>query len=370
MSLNNDMLCGITPASAGMDMQVSDLCSNTAFLAAKETFKNRIGKWGAASRCADAYFCQLLEVPPNILAISSDGIGSKIELAERCQHYSTLGFDLVAMLADDLICSGAEPTHLSNILDVDCLDPQIISELFLGLKQAADEAGMMVTGGETAELGKRIGGYGSKMHFNWCGTALGVISPPQKPIDGSQITKDDLVIGLKSPGLRSNGFSLARKILHDKFGDEWHKVIFKETKTWGETLLNPSVIYAPHILSLLKQACPLKGLAHITGGGLAANLERILSPWDLGAELDNLLSPSPELIALQELGNIADRQAYEQWNMSHGMLLVISKEDAPKVQMHFEERNILAQIIGRIVQSSDITIHSTAKDKNVLIFPF
>lgn len=363
MSLNNNRL-----GELGMDMQVSDLCSNTAFLAAKETFKNRIGKWGAASRCADAYFCQLLEVPPHILAISSDGIGSKIEIAERCQRYSTLGFDLVAMLADDLVCSGAEPTHLSNILDVDCLDPQIINELFLGLKLAADEAGMMVTGGETAELGSRIGGYGSKMHFNWCGTALGLISAPQKPIDGSEIVEGDLVIALRSPGLRSNGFSLARKILQEKFGNEWHQVAFTEKKTWGETLLCPSVIYAPHILTLLKQGCPLKGLAHITGGGIAANLERILSPWQLGAELDNLLSPSPEILALQELGTISDRQAYEQWNMSHGMLLVISEELASRVQSHFEEGAIPTQIIGRIVNKPEITIHSMAKDKSILVF--
>lgn len=335
---------------------LSDLCSQSAFSSAKKTFSNRVNKWGEAAPTLDHYYCQLLYTPTHLLAITSDGIGTKIEIAERCRKYSTLGYDLIAMIADDIICSGAEPTHLSNILDVDVLDKKIVDELFLGLQKAADESGMMITGGETAELGKRISGFGPNMHFNWCATGLGVLEKSKKPIDGSEIKEGDLVISLESCGLRSNGFSLARKILQKEFGDDWHEEKFSKTKTWGEQLLTPSLIYAPHILSLINKEIPLNGIAHITGGGIAGNFERILFPWGKGAVLDSLFDPHEDMKQLQNMGQISEKEAYETWNMGNAMLLVVDPKHADKVLIELKERHISCQIAGVIVNHPEIKI--------------
>lgn len=350
-------------------LSLSETCSQSAFNVAKKTFQSRKQKWGEAAPTLDHYYCQLLKTPTHTLAIASDGIGTKIELAERCGKYSTLGYDLIAMIADDIICSGAEPTHLSNILDVDKLDSKIFNELFSGLQKAAEEAQIMITGGETAELGNRIGGYGSGMHFNWCATGIGILENGKKPIDGSDIQSGDAVIALHSPGLRSNGFSLARKTLQKRFGDEWHNEPFHNSKiTWCEQLLTPCLIYSPHILYLLEKQYPLRGVAHITGGGVAANLERILTPWKKGAELTSLYAPNEEMKCLQEWASLSDRESYETWNMANGMLLVLPQQSVAKVLEELKERKIEAKLAGVINEDSAITIHSQAKEGAKLRF--
>ncbi len=351
-----------------MANSLSDFCSQSAFYAAKKTFLNRKHKWGEAAPTLDHYYCQLLRTPTHLLAITSDGIGTKIEVAERCQNYATLGYDLVAMIADDIICSGAEPTHLSNILDVDVLDADIMKELFEGLQKAADETGMMITGGETAELGTRISGYGSRMHFNWCATGIGILPNGKKPIDGSEIQEGDAIISLRCCGLRSNGFSLARKILQERFGNEWHKETLFEGKTWGQQLLTPSVIYASHIVYLLQREYPLRGIAHITGGGVADNLERILSPWSKGAYLDNLQEPHYEMRLLQEWGKLSDRECYQTWNMSNGMLLVVPQESVEKILCELQERKVKAKLAGRITKEPSIVLCSQGLEASTLKF--
>jgi len=347
---------------------LADRCSQTAFMASKRTFHNRAHRWGEAVPTLDHFFCQLLRTPTHTLAIASDGIGTKIEIAERCANFATLGYDLVAMVADDIICCGAEPTHLSNILDVDKLDAHIVSELFLGLTRAANEANMMITGGETAELGNRIGGFGNGMHFNWCATALGILPDHEKAIDGSAINEGDAVISLQSCGLRSNGFSLARKILSAQFGEHWHREWFDREKTWGEQLLTPSLIYAPHIVSLLQKKMPIAGIAHITGGGIAANFERILSPWNKGAVLDSLCAPHEEMKCLQTLGSLSDRTCYETWNMGSGMLLVISPEHQERLLNELRAKKLGAQVAGFVTSERAIIIRSEARERLKLEF--
>lgn len=348
---------------------LSDLCSQSAFNSSKETFQNRQGKWGEAFPTLDHFYCQLLKTPTHILAISSDGIGSKVEIAERCRIYSTLGYDLMAMLVDDLICCGAEASHLSNVLDVDVLDKSIIQELFHGLKQAADEAQIMITGGETAELGRRVQGYGSGMHLNWCGTAIGTLDSESKIIDGSKIELGDKVLALRSSGMRSNGFTKARSILEKRFGDLWHEEVFDSESSWGEKLLTPSKIYAPHIYQVLQNS-KVRGIAHITGGGIAGNLERILEPWNKGADLEDLFPPHREMFLLQEWAEMTDKGAYEEWNMGNGMLLVTSPDAVNEVLTELRERKIEAKISGSIVSKPGIRIQSKAIEQSMLNFSF
>jgi len=285
---------------SGLDIDLGNLCSKDAFGWAKKTFPNRDNKEGAAALKVDGVFSNMLTFGDQRIGIASDGIGTKIELAERTGIYDTIGFDLVAMVADDLATAGFEPTNISNIIDVNRLDRPTINSLMKGLAEACNYCGMSISGGEIAELGNRIGGYGEGMHFNWCSTAIGVLPKElDTPFDGTAVKAGHKVIALKGDGFRSNGFSLIRRIMQASFGDNWHNEAYSETQTWGEVLLTPSLIFTPVITKMIKTGVKLSGVAHITGGGIIDNFQRVLKANSLGANLDNLFEPlevmQPEL---------------------------------------------------------------------------
>jgi phosphoribosylformylglycinamidine cyclo-ligase len=358
---------------SGYDIDLGNHCSQNAYNWAKKTFANRQNMPGAIEMKVDGAFSNMLNFNGTKIGISSDGIGTKIELAERTGIYHTLGYDLVAMTADDLIASGFVPTNLSNIIDADNLDYDIIDALMRGLHDAANFAKVAITGGEIAELGQRIGGYGNKMHFNWCSTAIGILHPNlANPIDGTMLNNGDMVIALQSPGLRSNGFSAARRILQQNFGDNWHQAPYMApnqttaTQTWGEVLLTPSLIYAPLISTILDQSVAISGIAHITGGGVADNFKRVLRTQKLGATLNNLFEPHDFILQLQQLGNINHEQAYTWWNMGNGMLFTVQPQDADKtLQIIAQYPSYKAQIAGYInnkAQTVQISNNGTLLD--------
>jgi phosphoribosylformylglycinamidine cyclo-ligase len=342
---------------SGVDLDLGNRCSKNAYQWAKSSFKFRQGKAGEALMNVDDSFANILQFPGCRLGISSDGIGTKIELAERTGIYDTLGYDLVAMVADDLAANGLEATNISNIIDVDFLDYEIIDSLMKGLYEAAEECDLAISGGEIAELGGRIKGYGSRMHFNWCSTAIGIL--PQNltdPIDGSEIADGDLIISLKSRGFRSNGFSLIRKIMQDNFGDNWHLEKYDSTKTWGEILLTPSLIYNRLITKIIAQNIKLKGIVHVTGGGIPDNLARILQGKNLGAEFTSMPEVPAFVEQVKKLGNIPDKQAYRLWNMGNGMLLVCEENIAISVLKIISESGFAGKIAGKIVQGNNISL--------------
>ena len=280
----------------------------------------------------DGAFSNMLDFQGTKIGISSDGIGTKIELAERTGIYQTLGYDLMAMVVDDLVAGGFEATNISNILDVDVLDYDMIDQLMQGLHDAANETGIAISGGEIAELGNRICGYGDRMHFNWCSTAIGILhNKLAQPIDGSTVQAGDAIITLQSRGFRSNGFSLLRTIMSEQFGAEWHTAHYDGTTTWGEALLVPARIFSPAICHLLDAGFDLKGIAHITGGGIAGNFQRVLKVNTLGATLNNLFEPLTVIRKVMELGDISPERAYTYWNMGNGMLCVVDSSEVNAV---------------------------------------
>ena len=310
-----------------------------------------MGGSGSFSNCMDFDGLQI--------AMTCDGTGTKAELAERTGIYATLGYDLVAMVADDLVANGIEPVNLVNVLDVDKPDEEIIDQLMQGLHAAATECGIAVVGGEIAELGSRIGGWGPRMHFNWCATAIGVPRNKRPPIDGSQIAAGDTVIALQSAGFRSNGFSLVRSILEQAFGPLWHAAPYQEEKTWGEVALTPSRLFAPAVLALLDAGLPLHGIGHITGGGIPSKFGRVLRKSGLGTRLDHLFPPQDFVQKLVELGNVDFETAYRQWNMGNGMLVVVPPQAAEKALALLAERGGPAQVAGEIAPGS-IVINGVA----------
>jgi len=323
----------------------------------KKTFSNRQDKPGAAALKVDGAFSNMLSFGKQRIGIASDGIGTKIELAERTRIYDTLGFDLVAMVADDLATAGFEPTNISNIIDVDFLDQAAINGLMKGLSEACNLAGMSISGGEIAELGGRIAGYGDGMHFNWCSTAIGVL-PEQldQPFDGTAVKAGHKIIALKSHGFRSNGFSLIRRVMTASFGEDWHTEMYSEDQTWGEALLKPSLIYTPIISKLIQANLALRGIAHITGGGIADNFNRVLKANGLGADLDNLFEPLEVMQNLIKLGDIAPEDAYLYWNMGNGMLLVAEEGAVEEILEIAKQNNYEAQVAGTVTNNKNIKL--------------
>ena len=343
---------------SGVDLDLQDKCSRTAFGWAKRTFANRRGRLGAPVMEVDGSFANLADFGEIKVAISSDGIGTKVELAERTGVYDTLGFDLTAMVADDLAANGFEPVNLSNVLDVDHLDLEIVDSLMKGLHDAAAVSRVAVTGGEIAELGARIGGWGGGMHFNWCATAVGVLPPGSTPIDGSLVAPGQRILALRSRGFRSNGFSLARRTLENALGAGWHDVRYEDGRTWGELLLTPSLIYAPLVADLIARGCPPTGVVHVTGGGVPGNLQRVLSIRSLGARLDDLHQPHGFITALAELGGVEPKTAYSMWNMGNGMLLIAPEERVKTILAAAAEAGYEARDAGVVTDHEGLAIHT------------
>ncbi len=331
---------GLTYRQSGVEVALGDACSKLATEASRRTLQNRHGRAGAVVPGSLGGYSPTLAFGPQRIGVTSDGIGTKIELAERTASYHSLAFDLLAMVADDLIAAGIEPSNVANILDVDRLDASVVSQLMQGLEAAAAEAGVAIVGGEIAELGSRVGGYGPGMHFNWTATALGVPLPGF----GGQVSAGDTLVAVASDGLRSNGFSLARAILSRVHGEHWHETLW-QGKSWGAWLLTPSRIYCRHLVAAHEAGIQLKAVAHITGGGLPSKLRRIL-PSGCGAVLDELFPPQDWVLALQRLGGVADAEAYRCWNMGNGLCVVA--EDPAGLVAFLAERGLQARPAGRV----------------------
>ena len=332
----------------GVDLGLGDRCSRRAFQWAERSFAVRQGKTGLPLFGGAGSFSNWMDFGPLKVAMTCDGIGTKAEVAERTGIYRTLGYDLVAMVADDLVANGIEPINLVNVLDVDKPDEEIIDQLMEGLHAAATECGMAIVGGEIAELGSRTGGWGPRMHFNWSATAIGVPRNGCAPIDGGQIEVGDAVIALKSAGFRSNGFSLVRSILEDAYGPSWHEAPSVDGRSWGEVALTPSFLFTPSILALIDAGIPLRGVGHITGGGIPSKFGRVLKRSGLGARLDGLFAPQDFVQELLELGHVPFETAYRQWNMGNAMLLVVPPAAADSTLSLLSARGVPAQAAGEI----------------------
>ena len=346
---------------SGLNIELGNASSKVAFDYAKSTFKNRGGLRGAIGQQTDGSFSNIIHFGKERIGIASDGVGTKIELAERTGDFTTIGFDLVAMVADDLATAGFEPADISNVIDVNFIDKTVIADMMKGFAEACTIAKMAITGGEIAELGARVGGYGQGMHVNWSATAIGFLPGNRQLITGSNIQTGDIVIALKSRGFRSNGFSLLRKIMTENFGDEWHHQPYDEKTTWGQQLLTPSLIYSPLINRLLEDEIPITGIAHITGGGIKDNFRRVLKSTGKGAILDNLFEPLEVMQRIIKLGKVAKEDAYLYWNMGNGMLLTAPQAQVTEILCTADSLGYLAQAAGKINDSGEVALSLTDK---------
>jgi phosphoribosylformylglycinamidine cyclo-ligase len=258
-----------------------------------------------------------------VLVSATDGVGTKALIAQAAGRFDTIGVDLVAMCVDDIVCQGAEPLFFLDYIAVGKLDPDHIEQLVEGVAHGCRQAGCALVGGEMAEHP----GAMDPGEFDLVGFAVGVAERDHL-ITGAHIRPGDALIGLPSPGLRSNGYSLARKVLLESAGRGLGDPAWRGAPhSLAEELLLPSVVYAPAIAALLR-VVDVRGVAHITGGGLAGNVARVL-PDDAEAVIDRRTWEVPRIFTeIQRLGDVSDDEMRRVFNLGIGMVVVVPPEEA------------------------------------------
>ena len=279
-----------------------------------------------------------------ILVSGTDGVGTKLDLAFKMDRHDTIGIDAVAMCANDILVSGAEPLFFLDYLAVGKLEPSKVADIVKGVAEGCLQAGCALIGGETAEMP----GFYKAEEYDVAGFCVGVVDK-KAIIDGKNVKEGDVLIGLSSTGLHSNGFSLARKVFFERGGFALTDILEGFDQSIGEVLLTPTKIYVPYILPLLeKYGQSIKAMAHITGGGLIENLPRVL-PKNCAVNISKSSWEVPLVFRrMQEIGNIEDKEMYRTFNMGIGFVLVVSKEEKEDFLKLFTG-DVQAYEIGEII---------------------
>lgn len=264
---------------------------------------------------------EISDMKEPVLVSGTDGVGTKIKLAMELDKHDTVGIDLVAMCVNDVLCQGAKPLFFLDYIATGSLKPEKMADLVRGVAEGCTQSECALIGGETAEMP----GLYKENDYDLAGFAVGIVDR-DKIIDGSRIKEGDVAISLSSSGVHSNGFSLVRAALdmaNVKLSDKF------EDTTVGERLLVPTRIYEKEISALLKEV-QIKGIAHITGGGLYENVPRML-PENIGIEFDLKESEiDPVFKAIQEWGNVETKEMFSTFNMGIGMVVVVDPKDVDK----------------------------------------
>ena len=309
------------------------------------TFRHRPSGLGRVA-LPIGYFANVVELTPTLgLALSTDGVGTKILIAEQLHTFDTIGIDCVAMNVNDVVCVGAEPIALLDYIAVQVARPDLLTDLAKGLAEGARLANVTIPGGEIAQIGELIRGVEEGSGFDLVATAVGTV-PLDRIITGQTIAEGDLVIGLASSGLHSNGFTLTRKVLFERAGLRLTDYRPELGRTIGEALLEPTRIYVREALAVLRAGVDVKALAHITGDGFL-NLARVAAP--AGFVLDRLPDPPPIFGLIQEAGKIPTEEMFRVFNQGIGFCLVVAARDADRAEAILREQGTESLRIGYAV---------------------
>ncbi|NJE08935.1 phosphoribosylformylglycinamidine cyclo-ligase [Thermococcus sp. M39] len=328
----------MTYAQAGVDVEKTEKALKGLISLAKATFEFRKNKLGQVA--ADiGHYAGLIDFGDFYLAITTDGVGTKVLVADAVGKYDTIGIDMIAMNVNDLICVGAEPVALVDYLAVREPNDKIFEEIAKGLYEGAKQSGIAIVGGETAVMPDLING------LDLAGTAIGIVEKG-KVITGKEIKPGDIVIGIESSGIHSNGLTLARKLLIPKYGLEYE---FEGKKLW-EHLLEPTRIYVKPILELLKSV-EVRGLAHITGGGLL-NLKRLTK---YGFSLE--MPPISGIFKLIYEDGVPLEEMFRVFNMGIGFVVIVPQEDKEEA-LHILNKHYPSYEIGKVIEESKIKVEN------------
>lgn len=315
-------------AGSGVDLRKENDVVETIKRILRPTFDNRIGKIGEVE-CDIGAYANLVSFGDYALALTTDGVGSKVLVAQALGSYENVGIDCVAMNVNDLLCVGAEPIAMVDYIAMQYMDLNIAREIAWGLAKGAKEANIAIIGGETASMSEVIRGVGDR-GFDLAGAALGVVKKDDI-LTGDNIVVGDVVLGMASSGVHSNGLGLARSVL---------------PKNMWVNLNVPTRIYVNEMLDIFSKY-KIHGAAHITGGGFL-NLNRLT---ECGFILDSLPDVPPVLKKIQEMGNISDDEMYRTFNMGVGFCIIADKFTADAI-----EKSGVAFRIGSVVEESGVVI--------------
>ena len=282
-----------------------------------------------------------------VLVSSTDGVGTKLKLAFQLDCHNTVGIDLVAMCVNDIIVQGAEPLFFLDYLGTGMLAPEKAARVVEGIAEGCRQAGCALIGGETAEMP----GFYSDGEYDLAGFTVGVVDR-DAIIDGSSIQVGEVIIGIASNGLHSNGYSLARRIVDERLGGSLDTIRPELNESLGDALLRPTRIYVKAILNLLRDF-DIRGMAHITGGGLLENVPRVL-PNHCKAVINKEAWPKlPLFELLREAGNLEEQELYRTFNYGIGMVLVVPKDSAEDILSRLQGLGEKAYLIGEIASCND-----------------
>lgn len=342
-SIPRDGRRGLTYREAGVDIDKGN--EAVARIARHVARTLRPGVLGGVGGFGGLFQLDTNRYPEPILVAGADGVGTKLQLAFELGTYDTIGQDCVAMCVNDIVVHGAEPLFFLDYIACGELRPDVVENIVQGVADGCQLAGCALLGGETAEM---PGSY-PPGEFDIAGFAVGVVNRSDV-IDGRRIEPGDVVVGLRSSGVHSNGYSLVRRVLERAGKSLQDRPSALDGLTLGEELMKPTRIYSRTVLALLESGFDLKGLAHITGGGLTDNIPRCL-PENTAVVLrtDSWVQP-PIFSLLQTWGDIVDAEMRRTFNCGLGLVLVVPPTEADDVVAAANERGEVASVVGEVVR--------------------
>lgn len=311
-----------------------------------------LGGLGGFAGLFDASALQNYRRP--VLATSTDGVGTKVAIAQAMDRHDTIGFDLLGMLVDDLVVCGAEPLYVTDYIACGKLVPERIAAIVSGIAAACEVAGCSLLGGETAEHP----GLLDPDEYDVAGATTGVVEH-DKILGPHLVRSGDVLVAMASSGLHANGYSLVRKVLLSDAGWALDRHVEELGTSLGEALLTPTKVYAKDCLALI-DAVEVHAMSHITGGGLANNLARVL-PEHLGADVDRgTWAPAPIFNLVREVGGISEPDIEATLNMGVGMIAVVAEDQADKAVEQLSGRGIPSWVCGTLREGrQDVELRST-----------
>ncbi|MFQ3574411.1 MAG: phosphoribosylformylglycinamidine cyclo-ligase [Thermodesulfovibrionales bacterium] len=331
---------GLTYKKAGVDIQEGDRFVKDISPIVKTTFRPEvmmdIGSFGALFRL------DMNRYKNPVLVSGTDGVGTKLKIAFMMDKHDTIGIDLVAMCVNDILTLGAEPLFFLDYLAVGRLDVNRSTQIIKGIVEGCKMAGCSLIGGETAEMA----GFYNDNEYDVAGFAVGIVEA-DKIIRGQTVTEGDVLIGLQSTGIHSNGYSLVRRLFFDSLGWDLGRYLPELETSLGEELLKPTAIYVKPVIDVLRLN-NVKSMAHITGGGITGNVPRAI-PEGLSIIIEKGSWHIPPIFnIIKELGNVAEEEMYRTFNMGIGFVIICSEQDYQSVSEVLKDSSVSHYLIGKI----------------------
>jgi len=335
---------GITYKDAGID--IKKIKQSQAIIGRLITSTHKLQK-KVQIASGFGHYAGIVEISGGkLLATHTDGVGTKVIISQMMKKYDTIGIDCVAMNVNDIICTGATPVSFVDYIAANRNDPEVFKKIVQGLVRGAKKAQVPIVGGETAIMPDVISG--KEFAFDLAGMVVGILSKNQV-ILGDMINPGDMIIGINSSGLHSNGYSLARKVLLSKYSI---KDKIKGLGILGDALLEPTQIYVRPVLEALDE-CDVHGLAHITGGAFT----KLLRLKKIGYMLDNMPEPQ-EIFQLIENEDVEKAEMYKTFNMGIGFCLIASEDEEEQIEEIFKRHGLKSRHIGSIIEKKGVFINS------------